>query len=126
QRKLGAQEKVAQMRAAQARAQRRRIVAAVSAVGAVVVLVAALVVAKLVGVGAPAATANGSSLATATVTSALSRVPSTTLNAVGAGTANNPPTAIAAPGLKEAGKPRVLYIGAEYCPFCAAKRWAVA
>ena len=25
-----------------------------------------------------------------------------------------------------AGKPRVLYVGAEYCPYCAAQRWAVA
>jgi hypothetical protein len=27
------------------------------------------------------------------------------------------------PTLREAGKPEVLYVGAEYCPFCAAERW---
>src|SRR5471030_2709329 len=124
--KVAAQEKIAQMRAAQARERRRRIVVAVSAVGAVVVLVAALVGAKLSGVGAQAATASSSSSATAAVTSALSQVPSTVLDAVGVGTANNPPTAVTAPALKQADKPRVLYIGAEYCPFCAAQRWAVA
>jgi Domain of unknown function (DUF929) len=125
--KLAAHEKVAQMRADQMRAERqRRIVVASSAVGAVVVLVFALVVARLAGVGAPTATASVSSSASAAVTSAVSGVPSTVLNAVGVGTANNPPTAVKAPALKQAGKPRVLYIGAEYCPYCAAQRWAVA
>ena len=27
------------------------------------------------------------------------------------------------PVLKSAGKPEVLFVGAEYCPFCAAERW---
>ena len=31
----------------------------------------------------------------------------------------------AAPALTSGGKPEVLYIGAEYCPYCAAERWAV-
>jgi hypothetical protein len=126
--KVAGPEKVAQMRAAPARAKRRRIVVAVSAVGVVVVLVAALVAAKFAGVGTPAATASSSSSssAPAAVTSAVSQVPSTVLDAVGVGTANNPPTAVTAPALKQADKPRVLYIGAEYCPFCAAQRWAVA
>ena len=120
-------EKVAQMRAAQVRAdRRRRIVIAVSAVGAIVVLVAVLVIAKLAGIGTPAKTAAGSSAASAAVTSALSHVPPTALDAVGTGSANNPPTVITSPALKQGGKPRVLYIGAEYCPYCAAQRWAVA
>lgn len=29
------------------------------------------------------------------------------------------------PPLTSGGKPEVLYIGAEYCPFCAAERWAM-
>jgi hypothetical protein len=125
--KLTTAEKLAQMRADQARAdRRRRIVAAASSVGAVVVLVVALVAAKVAGVGTPAATASSSSSDTTAVTSALSRVHSTVLDAVGVGTATNPPTAVAAPALTQADKPRVLYIGAEYCPFCAAQRWAVA
>ena len=27
--------------------------------------------------------------------------------------------------LTEAGLPEMLYMGAEYCPFCAAERWAM-
>jgi hypothetical protein len=33
------------------------------------------------------------------------------------------PTSISGPPLTHSGKPEVLYIGAEYCPFCAAQRW---
>jgi hypothetical protein len=29
------------------------------------------------------------------------------------------------PQLSEAGRPELLYIGAEYCPYCAAERWVV-
>jgi len=114
------------LRADQARAERRRIVIAATAVGAVVVLVAALVAARLAGIGAPATNAGGSSSASQTVTSAVTHVPPAALDAVGTGTANNPPTAVTAPSLRQGGKPRVLYIGAEYCPYCAAQRWAVA
>ena len=126
--KAAAQDKVARLRAEQARTERRRVVIAASAVGAVVVLVAVLVVARLAGGGGPATAASGSSSASASaaVTSAVSHVPPATLSTVGAGSANNPPTAITAPALKQGGKPRVLYIGAEYCPYCAAQRWAVA
>jgi hypothetical protein len=35
------------------------------------------------------------------------------------------PEPIQGPSLQQDGKPLVLYIGAEYCPFCAAERWAV-
>ena len=45
--KAAAQDKVARLRAEQARTERRRVVIAASAVGAVVVLVAVLVVARL-------------------------------------------------------------------------------
>ncbi|MDE1868616.1 MAG: DUF929 family protein [Candidatus Micrarchaeota archaeon] len=37
----------------------------------------------------------------------------------------NYPTPIVAPSLTNNSKPQVLYIGAEYCPYCAITRWAV-
>ena len=52
-------------------------------------------------------------------------VPAATLDAVGFGTAQAAPTRIDAPPLTADGKPQVLYVGAEYCPFCAAQRWPV-
>ena len=124
-----ARETVARVRAEQARTERRRrVVIAASAVGAVLVVVAVLVVARLAGGGSPSTATSGSPAgsASAAVTSSVSRVPAATLNTVGAGSANNPPSAITAPALRSGGKPRVLYIGAEYCPYCAAQRWAVA
>jgi thiol-disulfide isomerase/thioredoxin len=42
-------------------------------------------------------------------------------------TSVNAPQALPAhtPALSSGGKPEVLYIGAEYCPYCAAERWAM-
>lgn len=57
------------------------------------------------------------------VIAALTAVPQATFDAVGAGTAGNAPKAIQDTALTQDGKPAVLYMGAEYCPFCAAERW---
>jgi uncharacterized protein DUF929 len=56
---------------------------------------------------------------------AVQQVPVEALDAVGAGSDVTPPKALPAgtPPLERDGKPQVLYIGAEYCPFCAAQRW---
>jgi hypothetical protein len=56
---------------------------------------------------------------------AVQQVPESTLSAVGAGSGVTPPMALPAstPPLTQNGKPQVLYVGAEYCPFCAAERW---
>jgi hypothetical protein len=35
------------------------------------------------------------------------------------------PSVVNGPALVEAGKPEVLYVGAEFCSFCAAERWAL-
>jgi len=63
----------------------------------------------------------------ATVLSDLSGVSTDTLTQVGKGAAGvNSPTATSASSpLTLSGKPEVLYMGAEYCPFCAAERWAM-
>jgi hypothetical protein len=52
-------------------------------------------------------------------------VPAATLNQVGTGSAQSPPIKISGSPLTSGGKPEVLYVGAEYCPYCAAERWAV-
>ena len=57
---------------------------------------------------------------------AVTGVPQTTLDTVGAGSGVNPLSkATSSAPLTENGKPEVLYIGAEYCPYCAAERWAL-
>jgi hypothetical protein len=92
-------------------------------------LVVVLVIAVMVAVRAtqqPAAApalAPASGSADAAVTQALAAIPADTFNAVGTGTVKAAPTAITGPALTADDKPRVLYVGAEYCPYCAAERW---
>jgi hypothetical protein len=53
-------------------------------------------------------------------------VPAATLNAIGPGsTVSKAVTSISGSALTSAGKPEVLYIGAEYCPYCATERWSM-
>ena len=52
-------------------------------------------------------------------------VPAAALDQVGAGSVQAVPRKVDAPALTAGGKPKVLYVGAEYCPFCAAQRWPV-
>jgi hypothetical protein len=47
------------------------------------------------------------------------------LASVGAGSTTSKPVAVNGAPLTADGKPLVLYVGAEYCPFCAAQRWAM-
>jgi hypothetical protein len=54
----------------------------------------------------------------------LTSLPATEFETVGQGSANNlikPATGTALTGAT--GKPQVLYVGGEFCPFCAAERW---
>jgi|SRR5579872_2106947 len=49
-----------------------------------------------------------------------------TLAAVGNGGSDvTPPTAITSSPLTNGTKPEILYIGAEFCPYCAAERWSL-
>ena len=64
--------------------------------------------------------------ATAVIVAQITGLPASTFNAVGQGTANNLIKPVSGTPLTGAtGKPQVLYIGAEYCPYCAAQRWAL-
>jgi len=59
------------------------------------------------------------------VITATTTVPAATFDQVGAGQVNATPSAITGPPLTSGGKPEMLYMGAEYCPYCAAERWAM-
>jgi hypothetical protein len=114
---------VAEMRAAEARAERRRrLVLAGAVVAAVAIVVVALVSIGLSS-GNKSGTAKASSTASAAVLKDIAGVPAATFDTVGAGTTTGGITKISAPALTQDGKPRVLYVGAEYCPYCAAQRW---
>jgi hypothetical protein len=126
QRREQTQAKVAAMRAAQAHKERmRRLYVALAAVLTVVVIVGVLVVVKVVG-GGPSKPAPPSSAASDAVVNAVGGVPAEALDTVGVGTISAAPKPMkGAEAITADGKPRVLYVGAEYCPFCAAERWAI-
>lgn len=129
--KAAARAKTTAMRAATARAERRRrVLFAGGAIAAVLLLVVGLVIAKAAGLGSgdgssDAAGTTGSRGGIAGVVKAVTSVPAGTLDTVGVGTAQAAPTPIEASPLTDQGKPKLLYVGAEYCPFCAAERWPV-
>ena len=52
-------------------------------------------------------------------------VASNTSNAVGIGSAGNLPSSLNATPLVANGLPEVLYVGADYCPYCAVTRWGL-
>jgi hypothetical protein len=61
----------------------------------------------------------------AALSNQLSGVSNTTLVAVGPGQGVTPLNQVSGSPLNSSGKPEVLYIGAEYCPYCAAERWGI-
>ena len=124
--KENARALAAEMRAKQAReARRRRIMLATGAIGVVIVVVIGLVLVKVTGNGGGTTTAakpSASALPTA-VLKGVTTVPGAVSDTIGASAATTVPQAIDAPALTSGGKPQVLYVGAEYCPYCAAERW---
>ena len=124
-----AREKIAAQRATAQRLERRnRLLITGGSTLLVVVIVVVFVVIKL-SQGSPAqanSTVDGS-LLPASVAAQVTGVPATTLDAVGKGAVA--PSQLK-PGLggplTSAGKPEMLYIGAEFCPYCAAMRWSMA
>jgi thiol-disulfide isomerase/thioredoxin len=123
--RLSAQEKIAAQRAAARNAERRRqlLLTGGSVIAVAVIVVVFVVVHGLTG-GASGKTLTGT--AADTVMKKIASVPPSTLAAVGAGTGQtNKPRSIPGTPLTQNGKPQVLYIGAEYCPYCAAERWAL-
>jgi Domain of unknown function (DUF929) len=123
--------RLAAQRAADQRAQvrRRRLLLAGGSIVAVIAVIVAFVVASSNGgssgstSGNTAAPPTGSALTS--VVGQLTSVPASTLDQVGAGQTAANPTSITGAALTSGGKPEVLYIGAEYCPYCAAERWAL-
>lgn len=123
-------ERLAAERAAQQRAERRRnVMVAGSATLAVMVVVAVIVVIGVThksGSNQPAGGGNPVVAAPSTVVDALGNVPATNASLDFSPLKAGLPTAASGAALTRNGKPEVLYIGADYCPYCAATRWPLA
>jgi hypothetical protein len=108
------------VQAARKERQRKQLITAVVAVVVVVIAVAVgLVIANRPKEAAPAAGASAS-----TALTKLTTLPASTLDNAAAPTAV-PKKLDGGTPLTADGKPKVLYVGAEYCPFCAMERWAL-
>ena len=120
--------RIAAQRAAQQRAQQRnRLLIAGGAIVAVVAVVLALVLTHHNGGGQVSGSASPGPTGTelASLTAQVTSVPATVQDQVGSGQATSAPSAITGDPLTSQGKPEMLYIGAEYCPYCAAERWSM-
>ena len=127
-------EKIAAQRAAARRAEiRNRVLLAGGSVVVVLAIVLALILVK--AFNKPGSKGSGSNIPVtgvalpASVTSNVTSVPPATLDTVGTGSLSGglPLSKLSGqPPLTSSGKPEMLYIGAEYCPLCAATRWSMA
>jgi thiol-disulfide isomerase/thioredoxin len=138
--------RIAEQRAAQRRAeQRKRIYLAGGSILVVAIVVVAIVLVKL-NSGTASASNGPTGTALASVTKQVTDIPASVTDKVAGGGVNkgvfvSTPTAAAASSassqlgsyfgtvngtpLTSGGKPEVLFLGGEYCPFCAAERWAM-
>ena len=124
-RRQSARGKIAVQQAAARRAERRkRVLLTGGSVAAVLAIVVAFVVVKTLS--GPASAGSGKGTVSASLVHEITSVPASTLASVGKGTAS-PKTILPISGtpLTQNGKPEVLYMGAEYCPFCGTERWAM-
>jgi Domain of unknown function (DUF929) len=140
-RQQNAREKIAAQRAAARRAEiRRRAFITAGSVIAVIAIVVAFVVIKVSSSNNSSSSSgsggvNGSVLP-ASVVKDITGVPASTLNTVGLGSVPSymaadeggapPIDKVSNKALTSNGKPEMLYIGAEFCPYCGAMRWGMA
>ena len=121
-----ARQQSAAQRAAQQRAQARRPwLISIAAVGAVLAILAGFAAVKLTSGTAAAAR---ESPAPHNVVSQVTTVPAAVLARVRGGGTVTPMQTVKAPGpvLSIAGKPAIVFVSEESCPFCAAERWPLA
>ena len=130
-----ARQRIAEQQAAARRAEvRRNVFLAGGAVVVVIIVVVVFVVIKISsggsGSGSTAAEGVNGVALPASVYKNVTTVPDSALASVGTGSVltynSSPISTITGTALTSAGKPELLYIGAQFCPYCAAERWALA
>ena len=127
QAKVRSRERLAAERAARKRAEARwRLLVPIAAVTAVLAVVVALVAVKLTA--GPAHLVATESPASAAVVRQVSTIPAAVLASVDPGQAVTPlePVKTSGTPLTIGGKPAIVFVSEESCPFCAAERWSVA
>jgi len=120
-------ERIAAQQAAERRTVARNRILAWTAVVVVIAVVAVFVGIKVSGKnGKASASTLPTGAALSKIVSQTTSVPPSTLDTVGQGNVQTPLTPLSGqPPLTSGGKPEIVYVGAEYCPYCAAERWAM-
>jgi hypothetical protein len=125
--KKAATQRIAAQRAVQQRSDRKRnLLMAGGGVLAVVVVIGAIV---LAGLSSKKSTSSVHPVlpASSTVTNAITAAVPLTSATPDLGTVTGPPKSLTGAALTgTSGKPEVLYIGAEFCPYCGVTRWPLA
>jgi len=129
-RQTNARQRIAAQQAAARRAEaRRRMYLASGSVLGVIAIVIGLIIWKNASSNSASASSQKATAAeTSLVARQITTVPAATLDAVGKGSSVSPLTPTSGQPLltSSSGKPQILYMGALYCPYCGAERWAMA
>jgi Domain of unknown function (DUF929) len=97
-------------------------------IGGVLAIIAVIIIAFVIVSHQQSGSQSGPTQVSSQVFKAVTQVDKNVLLAVGTGGVQNPLHTVKGPPpvlLGPTGKPQFLYIGADYCPFCAAQRWAI-
>jgi Domain of unknown function (DUF929) len=121
--KKAATERIALARAAEQKAARRRNVMVAGGSTLAVVVVIGLIVG--IGLATKKSTGSGNPVnaASSTVTAGLASAAALTSQTPDLTLVKGPPARLTGAPLTSGGKPEILYVGAEYCPYCAVTRW---
>ncbi len=121
-----ARGRIAAQQAAARRQEQRRRTFAIGGVAVALLAVIGIIIGALVSRSSPSSPAAGPQPLPAGVQAKLT-LPASTFAAVGIGSSSTKYLKpVTGPALTSGGKPQMLYIGAEWCPYCAAERWAMA
>ncbi len=98
-------------------------------IGLVVLIVAVVVIVSQLGGSSTNTSYTAATPAPASVVNAVTNIPASVFDTVGTGPSGvvNPPIIIHGhtPLVIDGKSPSILFYGAEYCPYCAAERWAL-
>jgi thiol-disulfide isomerase/thioredoxin len=122
-----ARAQIAAQQAQQRAAEKRRRMLAIGGITVAVLAVLGIIIGAVVAKQSKSSQAVGTTGALPTSVQSNLAVPASVLTQVGAGSSGPQYfKKVGGPALTSGGKPEMLYIGAEWCPYCAAERWAMA
>lgn len=125
-RQQSARARIAEQQAQARQAEKRRQMIAFGGVAVALIVVLGIILGAVLSHNSTPQSGGSSGALPASVQAKLT-VPASTLASVGVGdSATSVLKAVNGSALTSGGKPEMLYIGAEWCPYCAAERWAMA